>query len=124
MIAVIPFRGKVRDPPFSTGKAGACGTGKNHPRYAPVFSPAALPAEAGHGNAPVNGMTPCHIDQEAHHHESIRTLFKNHRQGLAVEDIVSNRCRRCVRLPLHAWHITYMGGCGHRLFQGIFQVPV
>ena len=43
---------------------------------------------------------------------------------MAVEDIVGNRCRRSFLLPVHTWHIAGMGCGGHRMFQGIFQVPV
>ncbi len=54
------FGGEVRGSPVSTVKAGPCGTGKNHPRCAPVFLPVALPAEACHGGASEIRMTPCH----------------------------------------------------------------
>lgn len=54
------FGGEVRGTPVSTVKAGPCGTGKNHPRHAPVFLPVALPVEAGHGGASEIRMTPCH----------------------------------------------------------------
>ncbi len=53
------FGGEVRGLPFSTVKAGPCGTGKNHPRCAPVFLPVALPVEARHGVASEIRMTPC-----------------------------------------------------------------
>ena len=52
--------GGVRGTPFSTVKAEPGGTGKNHPRFAPVFLPVALPVRAFHGGASDIRMTPCH----------------------------------------------------------------
>ncbi|MCR1844499.1 hypothetical protein [Phocaeicola sartorii] len=54
------FGGEVRGTPVSSVKAGPRGTGKNHPRCAPVFLPVALPVEARHGGASESRMTPCH----------------------------------------------------------------
>lgn len=54
------FGGEVRGTPLSTGKAEPGGTGKNHPHYAPVFLPVALPVRAFHGGASDIRMTPCH----------------------------------------------------------------
>ena len=54
------FGGEVRGSPVSTVKAGPCGTGKNHPRFAPVFLPVALPVEARHGAASEIRKTRCH----------------------------------------------------------------
>lgn len=53
------FGGEFRAAPISTGKAGPYGTGKNHPRSAPVFLPVALPVKARHGEASEIRMTPC-----------------------------------------------------------------
>lgn len=57
------FVGEVRGSPFSTVKAGPCGTGKNHPRCATVFLPVALSVEARHGVASEIRMTTCHPDK-------------------------------------------------------------
>ncbi len=58
------FGGEVRGTPVSTVKAEPDGTGKNHPRRAPVFFPVALPVEASHGEASEIRMTPCHTGKD------------------------------------------------------------
>ncbi len=117
------FGGEVRGLPFSTVKAGPCGTGKNHPRCAPVFLPVALPVEARHGGATEIRMTPC-PPVNIYSYESICTYHKDHRYGLAVESNPDTRFGRRVRIPLYKGRITCMGGVGDSLFQGILPIPL